>query len=444
MLSRRGMLQGTAALAMTAATRTAFAQGAAALPIVFVHGDSDAAAIWQTTIWRFESNGYPRDRLFAISMTDPQARDDDTVAQANRSSTQDQLRELGGFVAAVRAKTGAPRIAIVALSRGGYATRGYVAAHPAEIAAVVLCGTPNHGVFAIDALAGSEYNGRGAFLKSLNSGPSEVAPGVPFLTLRSDGFDLYAQPDGAYLGHPGMATNVTAEGPALLGATNLTLGQVDHRETATSPRAFAEIYRFVVGKAPMRIAIAAEPQVTLDGRVTGIVDATPTNRPVADATVEIYRVSPDTGERQGGALLSNKTGADGVWGPLAVDSATPLEFVVAAPGAPVTHIYRSPFPRSFAQLDLRAAAPAKEDSDAAALVLMNRPRGYFGQPRDVVLLDGKTPDGIPPGVPASWHAKLKLAVVEARPIIAEFNEERIVARPWPMKDGHVTVVELTT
>jgi pimeloyl-ACP methyl ester carboxylesterase len=139
MLSRRGMLQGTAALAMTAATRTAFAQGAAALPIVFVHGDSDLAAIWQTTIWRFESNGYPRDRLFAISMTDPQARDDDTVAQANRSSTQDQLRELGGFVAAVRAKTGAPRIAIVALSRGGYATRGYVAAHPAEIAAVVLC-----------------------------------------------------------------------------------------------------------------------------------------------------------------------------------------------------------------------------------------------------------------------------------------------------------------
>ncbi len=62
-----------------------------AVPIVFVHGDSDAAGIWQTAIWRFESNGYPRDRLFAINFTDPQARDDDTVAQANRSSTQDQL-----------------------------------------------------------------------------------------------------------------------------------------------------------------------------------------------------------------------------------------------------------------------------------------------------------------------------------------------------------------
>ena len=73
--------------AFVAMRRTAFAQDQSAVPIVFVHGDSDAAAIWQTQIWRFESNGYPRNRLFAISFTDPQARDDDTVAQANRSST---------------------------------------------------------------------------------------------------------------------------------------------------------------------------------------------------------------------------------------------------------------------------------------------------------------------------------------------------------------------
>ena len=65
---------------------------------MFVHGDSDLAATWETQIWRFESNGYPRDRLFAISFTDPQARDDDTVAQANRSSTADQLRELTAFI----------------------------------------------------------------------------------------------------------------------------------------------------------------------------------------------------------------------------------------------------------------------------------------------------------------------------------------------------------
>jgi pimeloyl-ACP methyl ester carboxylesterase len=444
LLSRRRMLQGTAAFAFVALDRTAFTQGQTPVPIVFVHGDSDAAGVWQTAIWRFESNGYPRDRLFAISFTDPQARDDDTVAQANRSSTADQLRELTAFIDGVKAKTGAPKVAIVALSRGGYSTRGYVAANPAGVASAVLGGTPNHGVFAIDALLGSEYNGHGAFLKKLNAGDSEVTPGVPFLTLRSDGFDLYAQPDGRFIGHPGTPINVTADGPALKGATNILLGQVDHRETACGPRAFAEIYKFIVGRAPDRIAIAPEAEVDLNGRVTGVVDGTPTNRPVEGAKVEIYRVSADTGERQGIAVHQKTTGSDGVWGPATLDSHSPLEFVVAAPGAPVTHLYRSPFPRSFAKLDLRpAAALAKVAADAAAVVRMDRPRGYFGLPRDVVLVDGNEPKDIPPGVPAAWHTTLKLAAVEDRPIVGEFNEERIAARAWPAKDGHLTIIELT-
>jgi pimeloyl-ACP methyl ester carboxylesterase len=444
MLNRRRLLQGTAALALGSIARSAFAQDEPPVPIVFVHGDSDLAATWETQIWRFESNGYPRDRLFAISFTDPQARDDDTVAQANRSSTSDQLRELTAFIDDVKAKTGAPNVALVASSRGGYATREYVAANPSSVTHVVLGGTPNHGVWATDYLLGSEYNGRGPFLTKLDAGDTEVTPGVPFLTLRSDGFDLYAQPDGATVFHkPGMALNVTADGPALKGATNVLLGQVDHRDTALSPVAFAEIYRFITGREPSRIAIAPEPEVVLNGRVTGVVAGTPTNRPVEGAKVDIYRVSADTGERQGAAALSRTTGADGVWGPATFEPTTALEFVVAAPGAPITHIYRSPLPRSFAQLDLRPGALAKQDSDAGAIVRMDRPRGYFGLPRDVVLLDGKEPDDIPHGVPAAWHTTVRLPALEVRPIVGEFNEQRLVGRPWPAKEGHMTILELT-
>jgi triacylglycerol lipase len=29
-------------------------------PVVFVHGNGDTAALWHTTMWRFESNGYDR------------------------------------------------------------------------------------------------------------------------------------------------------------------------------------------------------------------------------------------------------------------------------------------------------------------------------------------------------------------------------------------------
>jgi hypothetical protein len=53
------------------------------------------------------------------------------------------------------------------------------------------------------------------------------------------------------------------------------------------------------------------------------------------------------------------------------------------------------------------------------------------------------PTDIPPGVPSVWHTTVKLPVFEDRPIVGEFDEERIAARPWPAKDGHMTVIELT-
>ena len=59
-----------------------------------------------------------------------------------------------------------------------------------------------------------------------------LRPGTAFLTLRSDGIDKFAQPDGRFVGKPGTPTGVTSDGPALKGATNLVLGALDHREVA--------------------------------------------------------------------------------------------------------------------------------------------------------------------------------------------------------------------
>jgi pimeloyl-ACP methyl ester carboxylesterase len=155
------------------------------------------------------------------------------VAQPNRPSTEGQLRQLTEAIDGIRTASGAPRLLLIGLSRGGNAIRNYVSTpeRAANVSHVVLCGTPNHGVFDWDATLGNEFNGRGAFLSRLNGGESEVVPGPAFLTLRSDGLDKYAQPDGRFLGRPGVPTGITAEGPALKGATNLVLGPVDHRET---------------------------------------------------------------------------------------------------------------------------------------------------------------------------------------------------------------------
>src|SRR5207253_1901572 len=75
-------------------------------PIVFVHGNGDTAALWLTTIWRFESNGYARDRLLAIDLKFPSARSVDATPQEGRSSAEEAIRQLAAFVDEALARTG--------------------------------------------------------------------------------------------------------------------------------------------------------------------------------------------------------------------------------------------------------------------------------------------------------------------------------------------------
>jgi hypothetical protein len=384
--------------------------------------------------------------MLAINFTDPLARSDDTKPEPNKSSTEDQRRELGDAIKELKRRTGAARVALVGNSRGGNSIRGYIKnGGSADVSHAVLCGTPNHGVFAWDEGLGNEFNGRGPFLSGLNEGESEVTPGTSFLTLRSDGLDKYAQADGRLIGKPGTPTGVTAEGPALKGATNLVLGAVDHRETAYSPRAFREIYKFIAGREPDLIAIAPEAGVKLSGLVTGTPGGIQTNRPVTGASVEIYRVSPETGERIGGAVYTTQTASDGRWGPAQVDPSWYIEIVLTAAGSITTHFYRSPFPRSSDIVHLRAARPlGPADASAGSVVLMSRPRGFLGLPRDIVLFDGKEPADVKPGVPTDSVSTMRLSAADAgRPVAALFNQEKIVARAWPASENRIAVAELT-
>src|SRR6202161_2364348 len=233
-ISRRTILKGAGALPLAAGSfaLAAFAQPPPAAPsaaeippILFAHGNGEQAPLWMTTLWRMESNGVSRERMFAINFTDPLARADDTVSEPNKSSTEDQRRELGDAIKELKRRTGAPRVALVGNSRGGYPIRSYIKnGGSADVSHAVLCSVPNHGVSDWDDNPGSEFNGRGAFLRALNQGDSEVTSGTAFLTLRSDGMDKYAQPDGFVLGKPGTPTGVGFDGPALKGAANLVIG----------------------------------------------------------------------------------------------------------------------------------------------------------------------------------------------------------------------------
>ncbi len=425
--------------------------------IVFVHGNGDHAGVWTTTMWRFESQGWPRHKLHAVDLPYPVSRDEDTRPQPGRSSAGEQMKFLADEVDKLLKATGSERVVLVAHSRGGFAVRHYIAhgGGAARVSHAVLCGTPNHGVWADPRnRPNNEFNGAGPFLAELNapqgSAGQEVTPGVKWLTIRSDRQDKYAQPDGEWIGTKGRPTHVGFDGPALQGAQNVAIPGADHRETAFGPQAFATMWRFLVGRDPAGTGIAREARITLDGKVSGVgvgndpgKGREPTNLPLPGARVEVYATDPSTGERIGQAAHLKIVGTDGRWGPFDARAGMPYEFVITAPGYAVTHIYRSPFPRSSSVVQLRAEPLAEADRDARSVVTLIRPRGYFGIPRDDITLDGHSPPGgIPPGVPAVATAKLKLLDAPGRAIVSEFNGERIVGRAWPVAENRLVFLEL--
>lgn len=417
-------------------------------PIVFVHGNGDTAALWHAMAWRFESNGWPRERLFALDMPFPLARDDDSKPQDGRSSAAESMQQLAAEVERVRKLSGAEKVVLVGSSRGGNTMRNYIrnGGGAATVSHVIIGGGTNHGVWSGEFLPGNEFNGTSPFMMALNSpqGPEglEVTPGVAFMTLRSDNYDKFAQPDGRWIGQPKMKTNVAYDGPALKGAQNVVLPGRDHREVSFHPEAFAQTFRFITGALPARTSIAPEPTVVLDGRITGFRGTSQSNLPLTGASLEIFETASQTGERVGKAVHAKTVGDDGRWGPFNAKPNVSYEFVVSAAGFAVTHIYRSAFPRSSSLIHMRPARIAEADKDAGSVITMNRPRGYYGVGRDDMRLDGvNPPPGIAPGVAGVSAAKLKLNEAPVRSVTAMFNDERIVVRSWPLKENRLVFAE---
>ena len=428
-------------------------------PIVFVHGNGDSGALWQTTVWRFESNGWPTERLHAIDVPYPLARDEDPREQPGRTSTQQHMAYLKAEVERELDNSGADRAILVGNSRGGNAIRDYIQNGGGEprVSHAILAGTPNHGIWSVKGMReNNEFSGTGPFLTGLNTpkdaSGNEVTQAVRWLTLRSDNNDKYAQPDGVWIGSRGQPTNVSYSGPELVGATNVVLPGADHRETAFSPAAFDAMYRFITGEAPKTVEIVPLESIVLNGTVTGLglnpLDPAsgnyPNNLPVPGARVQVYAIDPETGERIGEAAHDKTVGRNGRWGPFDARAGVAYEFAVSAPGYPVNHVYRSGFPRSSGLVHLRLQRRVATDEDARAIVTMTRPRGYFDVRRDKMSFGGISP---PPGLPASGAglsvSKLKATGDTVQTVVAEFNGERVVGRTWPGADDHLVFLELT-
>lgn len=453
--SRRALIVAAASLTAACATGVATPGPGALPPIVFVHGNGDTAGLWITTQWRFESNGWPRERLHAIHLPYPLARDIDDRPQPGRTSTAEHRAFLAAEIDRVLTATGAKQVVLMANSRGGNAVRSYIAGGgAATVSHAILGGTPNHGVRADPASnPGNEFNGAGPFLQALNNQGArgvEITPGPKWMTIRSDNNDKFAQPEGTWIGAPGKPTGVSFDSPELRGAQNVVLPGIDHRETSFSPQAFAAAFEFITGRAPATTGFTPEANVVLDGQISGLglnndlaTGSFVNNLPLVGATVEVYATEAATGARQGPAVWRKSVGADGRWGPFKADGRTSYEFVISAPGYAVTHVYRQPFPRSSKLVHLRADRLLEADKTAGSVLTFTRPRGYFGLPRDRVVFDGQDPaPGVPRGVAGLSVSKIKLPPAPPRTVVAEFNGQRLAAQSWPAAENRVVLLEL--
>ena len=203
--------------------------------MIFVHGSSGSAQQFETNAMRFTSNGFPQNRLFAFEY------------DTGNSSNDVAIADLDGFIAAVKAETGAAQVDVLAHSRGTTVMHAYLGSSPQRAASVRRY---------------VNYDGRTA-----DSPPG----GVPTLAIWGEG-------------DPGRQ---------IAGADNVRFPNKAHTEVTTSRESFAAVYEFLNGRRPQTKNVLPEPpeQVTVAGRASLF----PGNTGAVGGLLEVYEVRRATG-----------------------------------------------------------------------------------------------------------------------------------------------------
>ena len=297
----RALLASAVLAAMFAASAPARAQSMEPRPIVFVHGAAGSGAQYETQSRRFASNGYPEGYVRAFEY-------DSSFAT---NTFADVVEGLDAFVDDVREELGVDQVNLVGHSLGTFVANNYLnsATRAAKIARYV----------GID-------------------GSSNSSCGVT-----SDQLDCM----GIWQG-----TNTTGN----VGGNNVRLSPQTHVQVATSAESFAAQYQFFTGEAPLTTLVLPEPpgQVQISGRAVEF----PQNVGAAGATVEVWEIDASTGARKDSEALATMTlGADGTWGPVAVNGQQAYELLVARDGFPDHHFYFQPWLRSSSLVRMNVAPP---------------------------------------------------------------------------------------
>jgi hypothetical protein len=310
-------------------------------PIIFVHGGSGSGAQFESQAMRFTSNGYPQDLIRVLEYDSSQPISTNPALMAVVHAALDAL------IADTLSDTGAEQVDLMGHSLGTTVSHSYLA-------------TPERAANVANYV---NIDGRTA---------SAPPGGVPTLALWA-----------------GAVNRPTP--PLIVGATNVTIPDQEHVEVATSEESFFEMYHFLRGKAPLTTKIIPELFQRISGRATNF----PANTGLDGATLEVWLVDGDTGERVGDAPRDTfAIGPDGNWGPFKAWFGLHYELALVREGEVTINYYYEPFLRSDHLVRLNVAgglAPFITSSDNHTALTVVRFREFWGDrgaQNDVLEIDG--------------------------------------------------------
>ncbi len=191
-------------------------------PILFVHGWSESASLWNTMIARFEKDGYPKSYLSAYSYN------------TSQSNKVDAEKEVKTRVESLLKTTGATKVDIISHSMGSLNTRWYIKflGGESKVDDWVSLGGPNHGTETANACAFQvscqEMEVGSKFLSELNAG--DETPGIVNYGTWWSPCDEIINPD---------------ESVILTGATNTKTACMSHTALTTDETVYKEVREFV-------------------------------------------------------------------------------------------------------------------------------------------------------------------------------------------------------
>ena len=189
-------------------------------PILFVHGYTESASVWNTMIGRFEKDGYAKSSLSAYSYN---------TSQSNKIDAE----EVKSRVETLLKNTGATKVDIIAHSMGSLNSRWYIKflGGESKVDDWVSLGGPNHGTEFANFCGSTscvEMRIGSKFLGELNAG--DETPGTVNYGTWWSPCDEFINPD---------------ESVILSGATNTKTACMSHLSLVSDETVYKQVREFI-------------------------------------------------------------------------------------------------------------------------------------------------------------------------------------------------------